>query len=443
MNIKPAIYHLVLVLTMLPGLIQAQVPAAATGEAQKILIMNATAHLGNGEVVENSAIAMEGGKIAFVKDAATIRIDPEYYDEIIKAPGKHVYPGFISPNSVLGLFEIGAVRATRDYDETGAIIPHVRSLIAYNTESKITPTVRSNGVLLAQITPQGGLISGTSSIVQLDGWNWEDAVLKADDGIHVRWPGRFKNSGWWAEPGTTRKAKKSEEEITKLRTFFKAAQAYSKESDQTPKNLRMEAMRGVFSGEKTVFIYANQAREIVQVANFKNEFDIPKVVLVGGYDAWRVPELLKDHNISVILRRVHSLPMRPDDPIDLPYRLPYLLQEANILFCLENSGDMEAISTRNLGFYAGTAAAYGMDKEAALKTITSNAAIILGIDDRVGTLEAGKDATLFISTGDALDMRTQNIESAFIQGRAIDVNNHQKELYEKYRAKYQSEGKLK
>ena len=161
-----------------------------------ILFMGATAHLGNGETIKNSLISINNGKFEIVADATLIRIDPSAFDTIIKLDGKHIYPSFILPNTILGLNEINAVRASNDYKETGRVNPNVRSLIAYNTDSKVIPTVRSNGILIAQITPRGGLISGQSSIMHLDGRNWEDAVVKKDDGIHVNWPKSYYNTGW-------------------------------------------------------------------------------------------------------------------------------------------------------------------------------------------------------------------------------------------------------
>lgn len=391
--------------------------------------MNGFAHLGNGKVIENSAIAFKDGKLTMVADARTIRIDPSKFDTIIKIEGKHVYPGFIAPNSTLGLVEIDAVRASNDMDEAGTFTPHVRSIIAYNTESKITTTVRSNGVLMGQITPRGNYISGTSSIVQFDAWNWEDAVYKQDEGVHLNWYAMFNR--WNGKIN-----KNYAEKTAQLKQFFTNAQAYAKVDDHAEKNLRFEAMRGVFSGEQTLFIHANFVKEITEAIDFGKKFDIKKMVLVGGYDAWRVSDMLKDNNVAVILRRVHELPVHEDDDVYLPYKMPKKLADAGVLFCLENSGDMEAMGARNLPFYAGTAAAYGLDKEEALKLITLNTATILGISRTTGSLETGKDATLFISTGDALDMRTNNVIAAFIQGRHIDVDNHQKKLYRKYSEKY-------
>lgn len=409
----------------------AQVETPALPQSKSILLMNGYAHLGNGKVIENAAIGFKDGKLTLVADARVIKLEQNAYDTTINIAGKHVYPGIIAPNSTLGLVEIDAVRATDDMNEAGTYTPHVRSIIAYNTESKITTTVRSNGVLMGQITPRGNYISGTSSIVQFDAWNWEDAVYKEDDGVHLNWYAMFNR--WNGKIN-----KNYDEKVAELKEFFTNAQAYCKEDNHEEKNLRFEAMREIFSGKQTLFIHANFVKEITEAIDFGKKFEIKKMVIVGGYDAWRVSNMLKDNNVAVILRRVHELPVHEDDDVYLPYKLPKLLFDAGVLFCLENSGDMEAMGTRNLPFYAGTAAAYGIDKEEALKLITLNTAKILGIDSTTGSLESGKDATLFISTGDALDVKTNNVIAAFIQGRHIDVDNHQKKLYRKYSEKYEN-----
>ncbi len=426
--------HIILVATLILQLSAfsavAQIETPAKKQTKKILLMNGVAHLGNGSIIENSVIAFEDGKLTVVANAKTIRLDMTRFDTIIQLDGQHVYPGIISPNSTIGITEIGAVKATNDHRELGMFNPHVRSLIAYNTESKITTTVRSNGVLMAQITPRGGRISGTSSIVQFDAWNWEDAVIKKDDGIHLNWVGMFNR---WSG----KENKKYTESMSLINAFFSNSLAYSKDENYPEKNLRFEAMRGLFDGSKTLFIHANFVKEITEAINFSKNHNIKKMVIVGGYDAWMVSDMLKENNIPVILRRVHSLPERQEDDVNLPFKLPKMLQDAGVLFCLENSGDMEAMGTRNLPFYAGTAIAYGVEKEKALQLITLNTAKILGIDNTCGSLEVGKDATLFISEGDALDMRTNNVTSAFIQGRLLDLDNHQEKLYRKYSGKYE------
>lgn len=419
--------------TFFPSFSQTPAPP----QTKNILLMNGVAHIGNGEIIENSAIGFEKGKLILVANAKIIKIDRTKYDTIIHLDGKHIYPGFIAVNSTLGLTEIDAIRATRDFNDVGEINPHVRSVVAYNAESKIIATVRSNGVLLAQVTPRGGLISGTSSVMELDGWNWEDAVYKMDDGIHLNWPEAPKKVVM-EEEAALKKTERQKEQLLVLKKFFADAKAYSKVNDPAEKNLRYEAMRGIFSGSKILFIHADFVKDIILAVNFTKDYEIKKMVIVGGYDSWRVAGLLKENNIPVMLRRVHELPMREDEEVDLPFKIPFLLQQAGVLFCLDNSGDMEAMNTRNLPFYAGTAAAYGLTKEQALAAITSSTAKILGIESTIGTLEEGKDATLIISTGDALEIMTNNIEYAFIRGKMIDLDDHQKALYRKYKGKYKS-----
>lgn len=401
--------------------------------------MNGTAHLGNDSIIQNSIIGIKGGKIILVADAKTASFDKTAYEEVIDAASKHVYPGFIAPNSTLGLTEIEAVRATNDFRETGSTLPNVRSLIAYNTDSKIIPTVRTNGILLAQITPRGGLVSGTSSIVVLDGWNWEDAAYKIDEGIHVNWP-TMQSRKYMDDDnvalGPFEKNRDYVKQTDALKKLFADAKAYNETTEKAESNLRFESMKGLFTGTQTLFIHSNNAKEIIEAVSFVKQNKITRVAIVGGKESWMITDLLKENNIAVVISRVHDLPDRPEDDIDQPYKLPFLLQKAGILFCLNNEGDMEAMGARNLPFLAGTAAAYGLTKEQALRAITLSTAKILGIDKTTGSIESGKDANLFISTGDALDMRTNNVERAFVKGNSIDLNNDQKALYEKYKTKY-------
>jgi len=408
-----------------------QIPAKP--QQNPIVLLNGTAHIGNGTVIQKSAIGFDKGEITFVTDAKDYVKQTE--DEIIDISGKQVYPGFIAPSTTLGLVEIEAARATRDFEDVGYINPHVRSEISYNTESKIIPTVRTNGVLLAQVCPRGGLISGTSSVFALDGWNWEDAVYKTDDAIHVNWPQRYQGGGWWAEPEPIKKNENYDKNLSALQKFFADAKAYS-EKGQAETDLRMEAMKGVFSGEKRLFINVDLAKDMMEAVSMAKQFAIPHLVIVGAKEAWLVTDVLKNNNVAVVLNRVHDLPSSPDMDIDLPFKTPKLLQDAGILYCLSYRGDMETAGLRNLPFTAGTAVAYGLKKEQALTAITLSAAKIMGMDETTGSLEGGKDATLFVSSGDALDMRTNKVELAFIKGRKIDLDNRQKQLYYKYREKY-------
>lgn len=406
----------------------------AKNQSKAIAIVGATAHLGNGQVIKNSLITFENGKLVHVLDGTVAKIDISKM-EIINANGKHVYPGFIVPNSTLGLVEIDAVRATDDKTELGSWNPHIRSLIAYNTESKVIESMRPNGVLLAQITPRGGRISGTSSIVQLDAWNWEDAVIKEDDGIHMKWPGNFSRGRWWlGEDPAMKVNKKYEEQVTEIDAYFKNAKAYLA-GDQTTINQPFLAMNGLFDGSKTLYIDVDDEKGITDAINFTKRHSIKHKVIVGGYAAHKVANLLKTHNIPVLLQRVHKKPGLTDDDYDMPFKLAKLLTDKGVVVALETSGQMERMNSRNLPFYAGTTVAHGLTKEEALQLITQNPAKILGIDDEYGTLESGKSATLFISEGDALDMRTNKLTHAFIDGRLLSLETHQTELWKRYSEK--------
>ncbi|MBT8272067.1 MAG: amidohydrolase family protein [Flavobacteriaceae bacterium] len=425
--------HIILVfLVGMVGAFAQQTPAPEQTEAYTII--GATAHIGNGEVIENSLIIIKDGKILACVDALTSKMAMQ--GEIIKAQGKHVYPGIIAPNSTLGLQEIGAVRATNDTREIGDMNPNIRSIIAYNAESKIVESMRPNGVLIGQITPRGGTISGSSSIVQFDAWNWEDAAIKTDEGIHMNWPNTFTRGRWWLgeDPGL-KPNKNYKKNVDKANMFVAESKAYLA-GDRSTMNLKYEAMSGLFDGSKTLYVHVDDERGLRDAIDFKDKNGIAKMVIVGGYQAPKVAELLKQHDIPVLVQRTHTTPAIDDHDYDYTFKLPKLLVDAGVLVGLQNSGSMERANARNLPFQAGTVAAYGMDKEEALKLITSNSAKILGIDDRLGTLEAGKDATFFVSEGDALDMRTNKLTHAFINGRAISLESHQTELWKRYADKY-------
>ena len=407
----------------------------APSQSKSTLIMNGIAHLGNGNIIENCAIGFKDGKLLLVADAKLIRIDMSSYQNVIDATGKHIYPGFIAPNSTVGLVEIDAVKASSDESEIGSFTPNVRSIIAYNSESKVVETVKLNGVLMAQVTPRGGRITGTSSVVQLDSWTWEDAILKENDGIHLNFPTTFRKSGWWAEPGTIEANKEYLKQVDEINQFLAQAKAYNAEASKE-KNLVLESMRGIFDGTQTLFINANEEKQIIDAVRVAKDSGVKKIVIIGGYQAYKVADYLKQNNVPVLINKPHDLPNLDSDDIDLPFKQAKLLTDAGVLVAIENSGDKERMNTRNLPFNAGTAAAYGLSKEQALQLITLNTAKILGIDNQCGSLEVGKDATLFISEGDALDMRTNKLTKAFIQGRDLLLESHQTKLYKKYKEKY-------
>ena len=405
----------------------------ANKQNKTILILGGIAHLGNGNIIQNSLISLANGKIVAIGDATIMK--PVAHDITIDASGKHIYPGFIAPNSTLGLVEIDAVRSTDDESEIGEMNPHIRSLIAYNTESKITETARPNGVLLAQITPRGGRISGRSSVVQLDAWNWEDAVIASDNGLHITWPRGFTRSGTWSEPGNLEANKKYEDQINQLQQFFNNSLGYNSNTNNK-KDLPYQAMESFQNGTNRIYVEVNGEKEMIDAITFKQKNNIKKMTFVGGYYAYKMMDLLLKNDISILLNRVHSLPLLEDHDPNQPFKNAKLLSDKGILVGLQNAGDMERMQIRNLPFNAGTCVAWGMDKEAALQLITLNNAKILGINELYGSLEIGKSATLFISEGDALDMKTNKILNAFIDGRQISLKSHQTELNDKYTQKY-------
>ncbi len=411
--------------------VQAQQTPGAK-QSEPIAIVGGTAHIGNGSILENSLLIFENGVIKNVSEY--LGTEDLTQMKVIDAKNQHLYPGFIVPNSTLGLIEIDAVRASDDDAEIGTWNPHIRSLIAYNTESKVVESMRPNGVLLAQITPRGGRISGTSSIVQLDAWNWEDAVLKVDDGIHLNWPNSFSRGRWWLgeDPGLKSNPKYNSQ-IQGIEAYFNAAKANTN-TINTPLN----ALRGVFDKTKTLYIHVNDEKGIIDAVEFSKSQGLSKTVIVGGYEAYKIASYLKEHNIAVLLQRVHSRPNNDDHDYDLPFKMAHLLVDAGVLVGLETSGDMERMNSRNLPFYAGTTVAHGLTKAQALQLITLNTAQILGIDQNYGSLETGKSATLFISTGDALDMRTNNLTHAYIDGRSISLESHQTKLWKRYSKKYEN-----
>ncbi|MBS1749725.1 MAG: amidohydrolase family protein [Bacteroidetes bacterium] len=401
-----------------------------------LFITNATVHVGNGEVFNNATIAIDNGKIKQVGVSVPVPADDV---KVINAAGKQVYPGLILPDCDLGLKEIATgVRGSNDYRELGDNNADIRSIVAYNTDSKIINTLKANGILLADIVPQGGTISGASSVVQLDAWNWEDAAYSIDGGIHVNMPS-------FSEPLSQNPAqvqnnsvipehmKQAIEKTAEIKSFFMQARAYLQDNNHDHVNLKFEAVKGLYNKTQKLFLHANEVKQMLAGIDFVKEFGFD-VVIAGGRDSWLIADLLKQNNIAVILQAEHHLPDTEDDDIDQPYKTPAILQKAGVLFALND--DASTPRYRNLAFNAGTAAAYGLTSEEALSAITLNAAKILGIADKTGSIEVGKDANIIISEGDILDMKSSKVLYAFIQGRMVNLKNKQTQLYDKYMYKY-------
>ena len=407
----------------------------AKAQMKPIIIKGATIHVGNGTVINNGYIAFDKGKITAIGEGSAPNTAGA---DVVDATGQQIYPGFICPITTLGLVEIEeGARGTVDEEETGDLNPHVRSLIAFNTDSKVIPTVRSNGILLAQPTPVGGTISGTSSVVQLDAWNWQDAAYKTDIAIHLTWPvarvqGRRRPAA--PTPGVPQEspAERAQKAIDAITSLFNEAKAYADIAKPEVTNIRLEAMKGLFNGTKKLFVNAEGAKEIIQAVDFGKKMGV-QVVIVGGNESYLVTDVLKNNNVPVILKETQRLPDKEEDDVYLPYKLPKMLQDAGVTYGLTGIGFWRQ---RNLPFEAGESVGYGLTKEQAISMITINNAKILGIDKTTGTLEVGKDANLFVSKGDALDMISIDVDYAFIQGRNINLDNLHKQLYKKFADKY-------
>ena len=430
---KLFITTLVFLVAFVTGMAQETVYPAKAQKAP-FYIKDGQVHIGNGQVLDKATIEVVNGKITNIGASVTIPAGAT----VIDATGKQVYPGLILSSANLGLVEVGSVRATVDEVEIGEYNPSVRSIVAYNTDSKVINTLKSNGILLANIVPGGGTISGSSSIVQLDAWNWEDAAYKMDNGIHYNFPELMARQSRYAEFGGMGgrgedPLKKGLEQLEKDKAFFKEAKAYSLNPSPKEINLKFEALKGLFSGKQKLYVHCDIVREILLAMDFKKEMGLD-VIIVGGSESYQVADLLKKYEIPVILSQLHNLPTLADDAVDQPFKTPAQLQKAGVLFAINDEDGQHR--GRNLPFNAGTSVAYGLTKEQALSAITLNAAKILGIADKTGSLEVGKDANIVISAGDILDMRSSKVLSVFIQGRNVDLTDKHKQLYERYKYKY-------
>jgi imidazolonepropionase-like amidohydrolase len=400
-------------------------------QTKPVALTNATIHPVSGPVVEGGTLVFSGGKIAALGKEATI---PENA-EVVDLGGKHVYPALFDAMTDVGLIEINSIRATIDSRETGQINPNVRAIVAVNPDSELIPVTRSNGVLLALTAPHGGMVAGRSAVIQLDGWTWEEMALKADVGLHIDWP----------QPQGPRGRREEEEEggprgneaVEQLRQMLKDARAYAaaRQADPTfPHDARWESLQDVLAGKLPLIVHADEVRQITAAVALADEEKV-KLIIAGGYDAPKCAALLKRHDIPVIVGGTYRLPRRRADGYDAAYALPAELHAAGIRFCISSSGRFGASNVRNLPYHAAAAAGFGLPDEEALKAITLYPAQILGVADRVGSLEAGKDATLFVADGDPLDTPTQ-VESAWVQGRKVELNDRHKRLYRKYEEKY-------
>ncbi|MCE9678188.1 amidohydrolase family protein [Shewanella sp. AS1] len=392
-------------------------------QSQVIVIQNATVHTVSDGVLKNSDVRFEQGKITAIGKAL-----PTQDAEVIDASNKHLYPGLIALDTSIGLVEVSMMRASNDSFEVGESNPQLLAVSAYNPDSEIIPTVRVNGITHAQVVPKGKAFAGQSSLVSLDSWTIEDALVPAPKQFHLYWPNIWRLAQ--DKEKRDEQLKGYQQELSAIQTSLEQGYRYKLASDAKSVekiDIRWQAMLPLYQGKATLFVHANNSEQIEQAINMTRPYGF-KLVIVGGYDAWRVAEQLNEIGAGVIYTNTFNLPMRKDEAVDMNFRVPSLLKQANLPFALGFSGDWDV---RNLAFAAGQASAYGLSKEEALKSITLDAAKLLGVED-MGAIKVGFKANLVLSKGELLDPLTSKVEAVFIDGRQIDLNNRQQQLYQKY-----------
>lgn len=409
----------ILLFTLQTGFAQSPVPAPL--QQQPVALTGATIHTLAGNAIQNGTILFENGVITALGRSVDIPANAVTED----VSGKHIYPGLIDSYSQMGLFEIGSIDMTLDINEQGSINPNVMTERAFHPESRHIAIARSAGILTAISSPGGGLISGQTAAMRMEGWTWEEMTLQSGIALLINWP--------------TVGSQKYEENLATLQNVFDDARAYRKarqaaeeeEGRRVDMDTRWESMIPVFNNERPLLVNANQADQIQDAITWAAAEDLD-IIILGGRDSHLVTEHLKKHQIPVVVTTVITSSRRAWEPYDNQYSLPAKLYQAGVQFAI--SGGASAPYAHRLPYEAGTAAAFGLPMEEALKALTVYPAGIFGLSDRIGTLEPGKNASLLITTGNPLEYETQ-IEQVYIDGRKSSMTDMHRQLYQKYREK--------
>ncbi len=423
--------NFVLVVALLAATGSAIASDAIPGAPQKqpLALVGGTVFPIAGPPIENGIVVFNKGRIVAVGRAD--EIEPPADAKQINCKGKHVYPGLFEAHSQLGLTEVSAVRASDDRSEVGSLNPNVKAHVSVNPDTELIPVTRANGVLLALTKPSGGLISGQAAVLQLDGWTFEDLALKPGAAMVVNWPS-VPNE---LETGQT--AAESDT-VERLRELLDEARAYAEARKNSPESqptdLRLESLQPVLSRKMPLLVHADSLAVIQSAVSFAVEQKL-RLIIHGGYDAPLCAELLKQHDVPVIIAAAYRLPRRRSDDFDSGYSLASRLHKAGVRFCISGGSTSRTWNARNLPYHAGVAVAYGLPHDIALRSITLSPAEILGVARRVGSLEKGKDATLFVTTGDALETPS-NVTAAWVQGRSVDLTSRHLQLYRKYQKRH-------
>jgi imidazolonepropionase-like amidohydrolase len=410
--------------------------SAASARAEVVAFTNATVHPGRSGTMNDAMVIIDGDRVLDLGDD----VSPPPGARIVDCTGKHIYPGLVSAHTVLGLTEIMSVAGTNDWMETGNLNPNIRAETQFNPESDLLPVTLVNGVTSALVVPRGGAISGTSALMRLTGWTWEDMTLKAPVGLHVQWPGAASGRGGYDPRSEEEQKKAREQAVAAIRQAFDDARAYwpARRAEglsgipRHDRDVKWEAMGLALRGEFPVFIHAASLAQIKAALEFAGQQGLRRVVLVGGGDAWRLADTLKARDIAVVVGPVLALPRRGYEPYDEAFTVAAKLHAAGVKFCISDGGSpFGASNARNLPYQAAMAAAFGLPKDEALRSITLSPAEILGVDKMVGSLEPGKYADLVIADGDLLEPAT-HVEQVWVGGRPVSMETRQTRLFQKY-----------
>jgi imidazolonepropionase-like amidohydrolase len=410
--------------------------AVLSAQASSLLLKDGWIFTASGPVLTNASVLIRDGRIEKVGTGLTDKADT-----VVELGGQRVFPGLIAPTTVLGLLEIDALRATRDTTEVGEYSADVSAWIAVNPDSELIPVARANGYTHAHVVPSGGTVSGYSGLIQLDGWTIEDLTVEKAVALHLRWPGfgldttprpPGKDSG----PSLEDQVRDRDRKLREIDSFFTEAAAYSEAKKVAKEGFKTvpawEAMLPVVRKERPLWIHVNEARGIRSAAEWSVRRGF-KAVIAGGRDAWREAAYLAEHRIPVAYEHVFTQPVRDTDPYDVHYSAPAVLSKAGVLLAFsEGTEQFGASNIRNIPYSAAQARAFGLPYEDAVRGLTLNAAKMLGVSDRLGSIEPGKEATLFIADGDVLDLKAQ-VKRMWIRGREVDLSSRHTRLYEKYR----------
>jgi imidazolonepropionase-like amidohydrolase len=413
---------------------------AGPAAAETIALTGGTVHTVSGPTISDGTVLMTDGRITAVGANVAVPAGAR----VVPVAGRHVWPGIVSPNTVIGLLEVRSVQGTRDEAETGSLNPNVRAEAMFNPGSEHIPVARINGITTAHVMPGGSVMSGTGALMHMDGWTWEDMTVRAPTGLIVRWPGMTPVRGGFNPRSDAEQKEARDRALQEIYDAFNDARAYWKAREaegargipRHDRDVKWNAMKQALNGEIPVMFVAQRLNEIRAALDFAEEQGLENIVLVGGNDSWRIADELRERDIAVICDRIFDQPLRSHDSYDAPYALPGKLKAAGVRFCVSDgagsAGDaFNPMNSRNLPYEAGMASAFGLSRDEAVRAITLYPAQILGAADRIGSIEAGKSADLVVTDGDLLEITTK-VEQVYIAGKPIPMESRQTRLFERY-----------